>query len=112
MIYGNVVDTVSYVDYYFIEMRFKDAKKVISYDHNFYTKEQFTTFLPDILLMERAWAIDIEHKAFTGFLGDFYFSFVEEAVLSRIAYIDSNSKFHFFELSKKYIETNHPELLL
>ena len=112
MIYGNVVDSASYADYYFIEMRFKDAGKVISYDHNFYTKEQFLAFLPDILLMERAWAVDTEHKAFTGFLGDFYFNSAEEAVLSRIAYIDNNSRYHFFELSKKYIETNHPELLL
>ena len=112
MTYGNIVDTTNYANHYFIEMRFMNFEKVVSYDHNFYTKEQFLTFLPYILMMERAWTVDTEHKAFSEFLGDFYASSSEEAVLSRIAYIDSNSKFHFFELSKKYIETNHPELLL
>ena len=120
MIYGDVVGTTSYTNrcfietnHYFIEMRFKDFGNVISYDHNFYTKEQFLAFLPFILLMERDWAVDTEHKAFSEFLGDFHYSASSETVvLSSIAYVDSDFKFHFFDLSKEYIETNHPELLL
>ena len=115
MILGDTTSSVDFADYYFIELRFENSKGDCSYDSIFLSRNDVLIRLNYLLTISTEWRIDWDTSLWEEFLAGFSFPdsfYPETVVVNRMAYIDSTSVFHFFILSKEYVSTNNPELLL
>jgi len=112
MILGKQTSAVPRADCYYVELEFVDGVDQCSYDTAFFTKDHFLAILRYVLEMPEDWDVDESHDIYTHFVYNFIHPDHSTATIVRIAYVDSDAVFHHFELSKEYIETNHPELLL
>ena len=113
MVLNSVIgNSDSFADHYFMVILFTDDFTTGICDHSFLSKKEFFSILPYVLELEVYWEIDLNSPIYTKFLCKLNGDNKKYAILTNIAWIDNASTFHTFELSKSYITTNHPELLL